>query len=122
MTDWARNIDRQKEYKISQAYNERIWNIRVKKYLPKWNVRTKLAAYDERVLKVGDRQWLIDESVRRRENKIAGEIDVIPSAGSVIRSISFNTANRAPRRHPVKLMPVFYARLRDRNRAGDIGA
>ena len=73
-------------YKVAQTYNQMIWNRRAKEYLPKWNVRSKWATDDERVLKVGDLVWLIDESVRRHENKMARVMEVDPGPDGVIPS------------------------------------
>ena len=71
MPDAVRYVDCRKMYKVSQAYNQMIWSRWAKEYLPKWNVRSKWATDDERVLKVGNLVRLIDESVRRNENKMA---------------------------------------------------
>ena len=59
-----------------------------KEYLPKWNVRSKWAIDDERVLKIVDLFWLIDESVRRHENKMARVIEVFPESHNIIRLAS----------------------------------
>ena len=109
-------------YKVAEAYNQMIWNRWAKEYLPKWNVRTKWANDDERVLKVGDLVWLIDESVKRHENKMARVIEVFPGADGVIRSALIKTSDGALQRPAVKLAPVFYECFRDENRAGDVGA
>ena len=99
-----------------------IWSRWAKEYLPKWNVRSKWATDDERVLKIGDLVWLIDESVRRNENKMARVTDVFPGADGVIRSASIETADGVLGRPAVKLAPVFYECFPDENRTGDIAA
>ena len=123
MPDAVRYVDCRKMYKVAQAYNHMIWNIWAKEYLPKWNVQSKRAIDDERVLKkVGDLVWLIDESVRRHENKIARVTEVFPGADGVNRSAPINTADGVHRRPAVRLEPVFYECFLDENRAGDVGA
>ena len=118
----VRYVDCRKMYKVAEAYNQMIWNRWAKEYLPKWNVRTKWAKDDERILKVGDLVWLIEESVRRHENKMARVIEVFPGADGVIRSAVIKTSDGIFRRPAVKLAPVFYECFRDENRAGDVGA
>ena len=122
MPDSVRYVDCRKMYKVAQAYNEMIWNRWAKEYLPKWNVRTKWANGDERVLKVGDLVWLIDESVKRHHNKMARVIEVFPGSDGVIRSASIKTSDGCYHRPAVKLAPVFYECFQDENRAGDVGA
>ena len=122
MPDAVRYVDCRKMCKVAQAYNQMIWNRWAKKYLPKWNNRSKWATNDERVLKVGELVWLIDESVRRHESKMARVTEVFPGADGVIRSTSIKTADEVLRRPAVKLAPVFYECFRDENRAGDVGA
>ena len=122
MPDSVRYVDCRKMYKVAQAYNQMIWNRWTKEYLPKWSVRSKWATDDERVLKVGDLVWLIDDSVRRHENKMARVTEVFPGADGVIRSALIRTSNGVLRRPAVKLAPVFYECFRDENRAGDVGA
>ena len=122
MPDAVRYVDCRKMYKVAQAYNQMIWNRRAKEYLPKWNGRSKWAPDDERVLKVGDLVWLIDESVRRHENKMARVMEVDPGPDGVIPSASIKTADGVLRRPAVKLAPVFYECFRDENRASDVGA
>ena len=85
-------------------------------------MRPKWATDDERVLKVGDLVWLIDESVPRHENKIVRVMEVFPGADGVIRSASIKTAYGVLRRPAVKLAPVFYECFRDENRCRNIGA
>ena len=46
MPDAVRYVDCRKMYKVAQAYNQMIWNRWMKKYLPKWNVRSKWATDD----------------------------------------------------------------------------
>ena len=41
MPDAVRYVDCRKMYKVTQAYNQMIWNRWLKEYLPKWNVRSK---------------------------------------------------------------------------------
>ena len=48
--DAARYVDCRKLYKVAQAYNDMIWKRWLTEYLPKWNVRTKWASHDGRVL------------------------------------------------------------------------
>ena len=122
MPDSVRYVDCRKMYKVAQAYNQMIWNRWTKEYLPKWNVRSKWATDDERVLKVGDLVWLIDDSVRRHENKMARVTEVFPGADGVIRSALIRTSDGVLRRPAVKLAPVFYECFRDENRAGDVVA
>ena len=76
MPDAVRYVDCRKLYKVAQAYNQMIWRRWAKEFLPKRNVRSKWATGDERVLKVGDLVWLIDESVRRHEKKMARVMEV----------------------------------------------
>ena len=71
---------------------------------------------------MGDLVWLIDESVRRHENKIAGVTEVFPGADGVIRSALIKSADGILRRPAVKLASVFYVCFRDENRADDAGA
>ena len=52
MPDAVRYVDCRKMYKGAQAYNQMIWSRWSKEYLPKWNVRSKWATDDERVLKL----------------------------------------------------------------------
>ena len=85
-------------------------------------MRSKRATDDEHVLKVGDLVWLIDESVRRHENKMARVTEVFLGADGVIRSASIKTADGVLRRPAVKLAPVFNECFRDQNRAGDVGS
>ena len=118
----VRYVDCRKMCKMAQAYNQMIWNRWSKQYLPKWNLRSKWATDDERVLEVGDLVWLIDESVGRHENKMARVMEVYPGADGVIRSTSINTADGVLRRPPVKLAPVFYKCFRVENRAGNVSA
>ena len=109
-------------YKVAQAYNQMIWNRWAKEYLPKWNVRSKWATDHDCVLKVGDLVWLINESVRRYENKIARVTEVFSGADGVIRSALIKTADGVLRRPAVKLAPVFFECFRDENEASDVGA
>ena len=122
MPEEVRYVDRRTIYKVAQAYNQMIWNRLSKEYLPNWNVCCKWATDDERVLKVGDLVWLIDESVRRHENKMARVTEVLPGADGVIRSASIKTEDGVLRRPAVKLAPVCYECFRVENRAGDVGA
>ena len=108
MYDAVRYVDCRKMYKVAQAYNQMIWNRWLKECLPKWNVRSKWATDDERVLKVGDLVWLIDESDRRHENKMARVIEVLPGADDIIQSASIRTADGVFRRPAVMLAPVFF--------------
>ena len=108
MSDAVRYVDCRKMYKVAQTYNQMIWSRWAKEYLPEWNVRSNWATDDERVLKVGDLVWLIDESVRRHENKMARVIKVFPGADVVIRSAAMKTADGVLRRPAVKLAPLFY--------------
>ena len=64
-----------------------------KRISTKWNVQFKFASDDERVLKVGDLVWLIDESIRRHENRMARVTEVFPGTNSAIPSASIETAN-----------------------------
>ena len=41
MPDSARYIDCRKTYKVTQAFNQMIWNRWAKKYLPKWKIQPK---------------------------------------------------------------------------------
>ena len=93
MPDAVRYVDCRKMYKVAQADNQMIWTRWEKDYLPKRIVRPKWATNDESVLKVGDLVWLIDESVRRHENKMARVTEVFPGADGVIRSASIKTAD-----------------------------
>ena len=108
MPDSVRYVDCRKMYKVAHAYNQMIWKRWAKEHLPKWNARTIWAIDDECVLKVGDRVWLIDESVRRHENNMARVTEMFPGADGVIRSASIKTADEVVRRPAVKLAPVFY--------------
>ena len=99
-----------------------IWSRWAETYNPKWNATSKWATDDERVLEVGDLVWLLDESVRQHENKMARVIEVFPGADGVIRSVPIGTGDEKLRRPAVKLAPVFYECFRDENRAGVVGA
>ena len=103
-------------YKTAEAYNQINWT-RWAKLLPKWNVQSKWANNDERVLKVGDLVWLIDESVWRHENKMERVIEVFPGTDGIIRSTSMETTDGFPRRLALKLAPVFFECFQDENRA-----
>ena len=83
MPDADKYVNCRKMYTMAQAYNQMIWNRWSKEYLPKWNVRSNWATDDERVLKVGDLVWLIDESVRRHENRMARVPEVFPGADPI---------------------------------------
>ena len=85
MLDAVRYVDCRKMNKTAQAYNQMLWNRWAKEYLPKWNLRFEWATDNEHVLKIGDLVWLIDESVRRHENKVARVMEVYPGADGVIR-------------------------------------
>ena len=85
-------------------------------------MRSEWATDDDRVLKVGDLVWLIDESVRRHENKMARVIEVIPGTDDVIRPESVRAEDGVFQRPAVKLVLVFFDCFRDENRAGDVGA
>ena len=122
MRDAVRYVDCRKMYKVAQAYDQMIWNRWAKEYLPKWNVRSKWATDDERVLKVGDLVWLIDESVQRHEEKMASVMKVYPGADGAIRSASVRTASGVLPRPAVRLAPFFFEGFRDENRAGNVGA
>ena len=122
MPDVVRYVNCRKMYKVTEAYNQMIWNRSAKQYLPKWNVRSQWGSDNERVLKVGDLVWLIDESVRRQENEMARVTGVFPGADGVIRSAIIKTSDGVLRRPAVKLAPVFYECFRDENSAGDVGA
>ena len=71
MPDSDRYTDCRKMYKVDQACNQMIWNRWAKEYLAKWNVRPKWTSDKEHIFKVGDIEWLINESVRRHDNKMA---------------------------------------------------
>ena len=119
----ARYIDCWNTYKVTQSYKQTIWNRWAKEYyLPKLNVQPKWATDDERVLKVGDLVWLIDESVRRPENKMVQVTEVFPGADGVIQSESVNSSSSAFGRPAVKLAPVFFVCFGDGNRVGDVSA
>ena len=118
----GRYVDCRKISKMSQAYNQMIWNTRVNEYLPKWNRLPKWARKDERVLKVADLVWPVGESVRRNENKMARVTQTFPGTDGFIHSASMKTTDGVLRREAVKLAPVFYDCFRNDNRAGDIGA
>ena len=122
MPNVVRYVDCRKMYKVAQAYNQMIWKKWAKHYLPKWNDRSKWDNDDERVLKVRDLVWLIDESVRRHENKMARMTEVFPGADVVIRSASLKTSDGVTRISAEKLAPVFYEGFREENRAGVVGA
>lgn len=120
--DAARYVDCRKLYKVAQAYNDMIWKRWITEYLPKWNVRTKWASHDGRVLKEGDLVWLIDESVKRCDSKMARVVEVFPGSDGTIRSALIRTSNGTLKRPAVKLAPVFYECFLKENRAGDVGA
>ena len=122
MTGSARYIDCRKIYKVAQAHNQMIWNIWAREYLSNSNVRPKRVNEDERTLRVGDLVWLIDESVRRHENKKARVAEVFPGADTVVRSASIKTADRVLRSPAVKMVPVFYECFQKERRADDVGA
>ena len=86
-----RYVNCRKMYKATQAYCQMIWH-RWEEYLPKRFGRPKWAN-EERMLKVGDLVLLIDESVRRHENKMARVTEVFNGADGVIRSTSIKTSD-----------------------------
>ena len=53
---------------------------------------------------------------------MARTMEVFAGADGVIRSPIMKTVDEVPRRLVRKLEPVFYESLRDKNRAGDVGA
>ena len=118
MSDAVSYVDCRKMSKVAQVYHQMIWSRWAEEYLPKWNVRSKWATNDERVLNIGELIWLIEESVRH-ENKMARVLEVFPGADGVIRSTAIKTAYGVLRRPAVKLAPVFYECFRDQNKAGD---
>ena len=85
MPDSVRYMDCRKMYRVAQAYNQIIWTRWAKDNLPRWKLRPKWATDDECVLKVGYLVWLIDESVRRHESRMARVIEVIPGPDGVVR-------------------------------------
>ena len=68
-------------------------------------MRSKCANDDELVLKVGCVMWLIDQSVRRNENKMARVTEVIPGADGIIQSALIKSADEVFWRPVVKLAP-----------------
>ena len=77
-------------YKVVQANNQMIW--KMDEGLST-QVQAKWATDDERVIKIGDLVWLMDESVRRHENKMAGVAEIFPRVEGAIRSASKKTAD-----------------------------
>ena len=122
MPDSVRYVNCKKLYKVAQEYNQMIWSKWGKEYLPKWNVRSKRATDDERVLRVGGLLWLIDESVRRHDNKMARVIEVFSLVDGVNRSASVTTADGVLRRLAVKFAPLSYDCFSKENMAGNVGA
>ena len=59
-------------------------------------MQPKQANVDDRVLKIEDLVWLIDESVRRHENNIVRITELFNEGDGIIRSASTKTSDGVP--------------------------
>ena len=67
--------------------------------------------------------WLVDESAKRCDYKMARVVDVHPGSDGEVRAATIRTVEGVYKRPVVKLAPVFVdSCFQTKNRAGDVGA
>ena len=123
MPSSERYHDLGKSFNTAQAYAAMIWKRWTREYLPQWNQRSKWSKEHVRNLKEGELVWLVNDSVKRCENKIGRIIEIFPGNDEVVRSVRVKMAHGALNRQFVNLAPAFYDGVSEiENRAGDVGA
>ena len=111
-----------KSSKTAQAYADMIWKRWTLEYLPQWNQRSKWSKEHLRNLKERELVWMVDDSVKRCEQKMGRFIKVFKGDDGVVRSARVKMAHREFNRPVVKLAPVFYDGVSEiENRANDVG-
>ena len=115
--------DLRKAFRASQAYALMIWKRWSNEYLPQWNQRKKWSNQEKRTISEGDLVWLVDESAKRCDYKMARVVDVHPGSDGEVRAATIRTVEGVYKRPVVKLAPVFFdSCFQTKNRAGDVGA
>ena len=115
--------DLRKAFRASQAYALMIWKRWSNEYLPQWNQRQKWSNQEKRTISEGDLVWLVDESAKRCDYKMARVVDVHPGSDGEVRAATIRTVEGVYKRPVVKLAPVFFdSCFQTENRAGDVGA
>ena len=100
-----------------------IWKRWTREYLPQWNQRSKWSKEHVRNLKERELVWMVDDSVKRCENKMGRVIKIFKGDDGVVRSARVKMAHDEFNRPVVKLAPVLYDGVSEiENRAGDVGA
>ena len=107
--------DLRKAFRASQAYALMIWKRWSNEYLPQWNQRNKWSNQERRKIFEGDLVWLVDESAKRCDYKMARVIDVHPGSDGEVRAATIRTVEEPV----VKLAPVFFDSC---FQTGDVGA
>ena len=123
MPSSERYHDLRKSFKTAQTYADMIWKRRTREYLPQWNQRSKWSKEHVRNLKEGELVWLVDDSVKRCENKLGRIIELFIGNDGVVRAARVKMAHGELNRPVVKLAPVIYDGVSEiENRAGNVGA
>ena len=92
-----------KSFKTAQAYADMIWKSWTRCYLPKWNQRSMWFKHHVRTMKEGELVWLIDDFVKRCEQK-QGRINQNFTGNDVVeRSAIVNMAHGVSNRKRIIL-------------------
>ena len=69
----------------SQRYADMIGTRWITEYRPEWNKRSSWATESERKLEIGELVWLVDESLKRSDYKMARVIETFPNSSGIVR-------------------------------------
>ena len=100
--------DLRKSFKTAQAYADMICKKWTREYLPQWNQRSKWSKKHVRNLKEDELVLLVDDCVKRCENKLGQIIGIFTGNDGVARSARVKRAHGELNRPVIKLAPVFY--------------
>ena len=85
-------------------------------------MRNKWNKDDVRQLKVNDLVWVVDETVKRSNYKMARVLKVQEGSDGRVRSATVLTKDGKLKRPVLKLAPLFYESVfREKNIAGNVG-
>ena len=83
--------DMRNALKASQSYADMVWTRWITEYRPEWNKRSKWTTEGERNLETGKLVWLVNESLKRSDYKMARVIETFPNSDAKVRSATVKT-------------------------------
>ena len=110
-----------KMFRSCQANEDMIWQRWVRKYLTQNNVRSQWIK-SQMNIEVWDLVWLIEDSVKRFQCRLAWIVDINPRKDGVVRSALIKTLDGTLKRPVFKLVQFFKERFLSENGAGVVGA